>query len=68
MTTKTTQISPDMTVNDVVRLYPASITVFNEYGIDTCCGGGVPLSVAVQRDAVDLGELLARLQQVSEPA
>lgn len=68
MTTKTTRIEPDMTVNEVVRLYPESITVFNEYGIDTCCGGGVALSVAVQRDGADLGELLARLQQVSERA
>ncbi len=68
MSTTTKQIEPTMTVNEVVRLYPNSIPVFNEYGIDTCCGGGVPLAVAVQRDNVDLAALIARLQQVSEPA
>ena len=68
MPTKTRRIEADMTVNDVVRRYPESISVFNEYGIDTCCGGGVALSVAVQRDDVDLAELLARLRQLSEPA
>lgn len=68
MSATTNRIEPTMTVNEVVRLYPASIPVFNEYGIDTCCGGGVPLSIAVQRDDVDLAELIARLQQVSERA
>jgi regulator of cell morphogenesis and NO signaling len=68
MSTTTKRIEPTMTVNEVVRLYPASIAVFNEYGIDTCCGGGVALAVAVQRDNVDLAEVLDRLQKVSEQA
>ena len=46
MDTTTKRIAPEMTVNDVVRQYPASISIFNEYGIDTCCGGGVALAVA----------------------
>ena len=66
MNTITKPIAPDMTVKEVVRLYPATIQLFNEYGIDTCCGGGVPLSVAVQQHDVDLTELLERLRRVSE--
>lgn len=68
MDTTTKRIAPEMTVNDVVRQYPASISIFNEYGIDTCCGGGVALAVAAERDGVELSVLLARLEQVSERA
>jgi iron-sulfur cluster repair protein YtfE (RIC family) len=66
MTTIIRRIDPDTTVNDVVRLYPGTIPLFNEYGIDTCCGGGVSLAVAAQRDNVELSELLGRLRQASE--
>ena len=68
MSTITKPIEPAMTVNEVVRLYPATIELLNEYGIDTCCGGGVPLDVAVQQHDVDLAELLERLRRVSERA
>jgi regulator of cell morphogenesis and NO signaling len=66
MNTTTKRIEPDMTVNEVVQTYPACIPLFNEYGIDTCCGGGVTLTVAAERDEVDLPELLHRLRNVSE--
>lgn len=66
MNTSTKRIEPDMTVHEIMTLYPDSIELFNTYGIDTCCGSGVPLSVATERDQVDLGELLARLRRLSE--
>ncbi len=62
------EITPEMTVNDVLARFPKTVAVFNEFGIDSCCGGGVPLSVAVERDGVDVGKLIARLQTAIERA
>lgn len=59
-----TQITAATTVNEIVRLYPATIPVFNEFGIDSCCGGAASLAVAAERDGADLRALLERLNAV----
>ena len=59
-----TAIDTETTVNDVIRMYPESVSVFNQLGIDACCGGDASLSEAARRDGVDLGSLLARLDAV----
>ena len=61
MAATTTSIEETRTVNEIVRHFPNTIPVFNEFGIDSCCGGGVALSVAAERDGVALKDLLARL-------
>ena len=38
------------TVNEVLREHPASIRVFNAFGVDACCGGAATLGEAA-RDA-----------------
>lgn len=65
--TTTPQIDKDSTVNEIVAQYPDSISVFNQFGIDSCCGGAVPLADAAHRDGADFDELLAALQQVIDP-
>lgn len=57
-------IPESMEVNDVISLYPETISVFNDFGIDACCGGAVPLAEAARRDGVDLDELMAALAAV----
>lgn len=58
---------PDsLTVNDAIRLYPETVTVFNDFGIDACCGGAVPIAEAARRDGADLEALLAALAAVLE--
>jgi iron-sulfur cluster repair protein YtfE (RIC family) len=57
-----TDISSDATVNDIVRAYPATLPVFNEFGIDSCCGGGLALGIVATRHEIDLPVLLARLR------
>ena len=39
-------ISGDMTVNQVLQEYPATLPVFNQYRVDACCGGAARLDVA----------------------
>jgi regulator of cell morphogenesis and NO signaling len=66
MQNTTTQIDKGSTVNEIVAQYPDSISVFNQFGIDSCCGGAAPLAEAAQRDGADVDELLAALQEVTD--
>lgn len=59
-------ISPEMTVNEVIRLYPTTVAVFNAFGVDACCGGAASLEEAAERDGVDVSELLAALREAAE--
>jgi iron-sulfur cluster repair protein YtfE (RIC family) len=58
-----TRWDPDgsMTVNDVMRWYPQTLSVFDAFGIDACCGGAASLDEAARRDGVALDALLAAL-------
>jgi iron-sulfur cluster repair protein YtfE (RIC family) len=63
-TTAAAAIAPDVTVNELIRLYPGTVQVFNEYGIDACCGGSVPVREAAARDGADPAELVEALLHV----
>jgi regulator of cell morphogenesis and NO signaling len=63
--TGTSLITPAMTVNDVVRAYPSTVGVFNDHGIDACCGGAAPVAEAAIRDGADGTALLADLNRVA---
>lgn len=52
-----------MTVNETVRRYPATIAVFNRYGIDTCCGGGMEIAEAAAQENVDTDALRSDLRR-----
>jgi regulator of cell morphogenesis and NO signaling len=58
-----TAIDPTASVNDVISRYPATIPVFNKFGLDSCCGGAAPIDAAARRDGADLGALLAELRR-----
>jgi len=36
--------------------------VFAQFGVDTCCGSGVPILDAAHRDGADVDALLAALR------
>ena len=57
----TEDVVEEMTVNEVIQRSPESIAVFNELGIDTCCGGALTLPEAAARKGVPLPELLKAL-------
>lgn len=62
----TTRIDNESTVNEIVAQYPMSIEVFNRFGIDSCCGGGVPIADAARRDGADVDALVAALRAAVE--
>jgi regulator of cell morphogenesis and NO signaling len=51
-------------VNDVIQSHPDTTNVFNEFGIDACCGGAVSVQDAAVRDGADPAALLNALNSV----
>jgi len=58
------QITPAMTVNTVVLLHPRTVAVFDRYGIDSCCGGSLPIEEVARKHGLDLDALMAELGEV----
>ncbi|MEK6561371.1 MAG: DUF542 domain-containing protein [Nitrospirota bacterium] len=56
-------ISKEMTVNQVLKLYPKSVGVFTKFNIDACCGGNRSLEQAAKEDKAALEELMTALDQ-----
>jgi regulator of cell morphogenesis and NO signaling len=55
-------IHSGLQVNEVIQQYPETVAVFNEWGIDSCCGGARPLAEVAERHGFDLEKLLGDLQ------
>lgn len=52
-----------LTVNEAIRRYPATVEIFNRYGIDACCGGASPVGEAAVRDGADPAALQIELMK-----
>ena len=64
-TTTNLDITPDSTVNDVLARHPDAQPVFHRHGIDSCCGGALPLATVAQKHDLDLDGLIAELRQAA---
>ncbi len=53
-------------VNEVIAAIPRTVGVFNERGIDACCGGAVSIREAAERDGADLSALMHALHQIAD--
>jgi regulator of cell morphogenesis and NO signaling len=51
------------TVRDLVARYPQTRPVFEERGIDYCCGGGQSLNVVAQKHGLELPALVAAVEK-----
>ncbi len=64
-----TAFGPDVTVGTLVADRPHRSRVFEELGIDYCCGGRKPLEEACRTRGLDVGEVLERIRAADqEPA
>jgi len=59
-------ITKEMTVNQVLKLYPKSVGVFSKFNIDSCCGGNRSLEQAAREDKVVLEDLMTALYQCEQ--
>lgn len=58
------EIGTERMVNEVIRTHPATVAVFNRFGIDACCGGAASIGEAAVRDGADPDALLAAVNEV----
>ena len=58
-------ITPDMTLNEVIKKYPATMGVFNRFNIDSCCGGARTVADAARADGADLEAFLKALREAA---
>ena len=50
-------------INEITARYPDTIAVFNELGVDACCGGEATLREAAERDDVNLEQMLSAVRR-----
>jgi regulator of cell morphogenesis and NO signaling len=55
-------ITRDSQVSDLATQMPATVRIFQEHGIDFCCGGRRPLAEACAERGIDVDALVARLR------
>ncbi len=55
-------ITPEMKIAQVAARFPATVRVFQEHGIDFCCGGGRSLGSVADEDGLNLGALTIELE------
>lgn len=49
---------PDLSVNEILRRWPASVAALNAHGVDTCCGGASSLAEAAAEIGVPVSTLV----------
>jgi regulator of cell morphogenesis and NO signaling len=54
------------TVREIALENPASIRVFEQFGIDHCCGGRIPLDEACAKKNLAIREVVAALEKASK--
>ncbi|MCG3148271.1 MAG: Iron-sulfur cluster repair protein YtfE [Verrucomicrobiae bacterium] len=68
MTTKTELFAVTDTVGSIVARRPALSRVFEQAGIDYCCGGKLPLAEACRKKGIDPQQLLDTLEKAGATA
>lgn len=64
----TIPISETSTVGDAIARHPASITVLNAFGVDTCCGGSASIGEAAAHAHVETALLFSGLRALARDA
>ena len=59
---KAAEITADMTINEIITQHPETVAVFDRLGIDSCCGGALPLAEVARKHRFDFIALLAELE------
>ena len=60
-----TIITKDMIINDVIKKYPKTITVFSNFKVDSCCGGAGSIGKTASMSGVDINALLNALNKAA---
>lgn len=55
-----------ITVNETIRRFPGTVSVFNSLGVDSCCGGEATLREAAVKAGTDENAMLAALAAATD--
>jgi regulator of cell morphogenesis and NO signaling len=58
--------TPEMTVATIATSVPGAASIFEQLGIDYCCGGSIPLAQACRKRGLDPADVLARLETAAQ--
>ena len=61
-------INSSWTINEVIAMYPETITVFNAFGMDMCCGADEIIDVAGRAAGLDPQVIVSALLDVAAKA
>lgn len=61
-----TTLDPNLTINEIVARFPETVPVFNRFGLDTCCGGGVRVDEAAHRHGLNAADVRSALREAIE--
>jgi regulator of cell morphogenesis and NO signaling len=61
-------IDVDWTINEIIRRHPETLGIFTRVGVDTCCGGALPLGEVARRHGLDAAALLDELRLTAAAA
>jgi iron-sulfur cluster repair protein YtfE (RIC family) len=51
-------------ISDLIKHAPGTMTVFSMYGLDICCGGGLPLGEALARHEIKAQPVLREVAAI----
>lgn len=66
MTASTILIDERETINELVAREPRVLPALRLLGMDTCCGGALPLATAVEHHGLDLAVVKETLRRAAE--
>ncbi|MBE7445558.1 MAG: DUF542 domain-containing protein [Planctomycetia bacterium] len=58
-------ITKNMVINDVIKKYPKTISVFSKFKVDSCCGGAGSIEKTAAMSEVDIDALMEALNKVA---
>lgn len=59
----TKAITGDMTINETIKEWPETVTIFELFGLDSCCGGPLPVREAAERHGLEPERVLTALNR-----
>jgi len=52
-----------MIINDVINKFPETMKVFNDFKVDSCCGGGQSIATTAAVSNANIPELMEALNK-----
>jgi len=58
-------IEPNASLREILRRHPETRRIFQEFGVDSCCGGGFSIEKTAGMSGIDMDALLKALNKVA---